>query len=83
MAQDYDAHIAADHAFIDRCVTAGHDDEREFLAHEIGDLQDARAVFEAARRELTKAHSRAMYADDLIEADRISRQITELEAHQP
>jgi hypothetical protein len=83
MAEPYTERIDRDHALIDRCIDAGHDDEREFYAREIAELTDARLVFEATRRELSKAHSRAMYAEDLAGAARISRQITELEARQP
>lgn len=83
MAESFDARIQHDHALITLAVLAGHDVEREFAATDIAEAVAARAVFEAARRALSKAHARALYSGDVESAGRLSAQITELEAHQP
>lgn len=78
-----DDRIRADHAFIERCVTANHDCEREWLAAEIGDLEDRQRAYQVARRTLSERFAAASWAGERDVAALIDRQIVELEAHQP
>lgn len=77
--------IARDHVLIERCTMAGHDDEREFYAVELAELEFVRATSErmrTTRRDLSERYARELWSGDTGAAALLERQIARLEAGQ-
>jgi hypothetical protein len=74
--------------YLDRCIDAGHDAEREWVATHLDAAPDAAAVLEAARAHLracTRVHAYATHAADadgialaLIERDKAQAAVDRL-----
>lgn len=80
-----DQRIAREHVLIARCTLAGHDDEREFYAVELAELESVRATFErmrATRQNLSERYARELWSGNTDAARLLDRQITRLEAGQ-